>query len=684
MKRNILMLLAGMIALFLLHGCGGSSSDDPTPESTFTLQLLHYADVDGGGTLALENVDTFSALVAHFRAEMPNNTLLVSSGDNYIPGPIYQASNEPVMDALIGRRGVGRGEIAIMNALGLAVTAVGNHDLDGGPAEFAGIIGPDDRGWEGSRFPWLAANLDFSTDSAVAPLITADGQEAATIPGRLAASAVVTVDGERIGLVGAVTPTLSSITSTGNITVKPDSTDLDALAAEIQPAVDALTAQGIDKIILLAHMQQIAVEKGLATRLNDVDIIVAGGSNTILADGNDILQPGDTAADFYPLQFTSPEGDPVLLVNTDGDYKYLGRLVVTFDAAGRIIPDSLDPASNGAWAALDSIVNMLNAEPVPQVVVIADTLRGVLESKDGNVAGFTDVFLEGRRSFVRSEETNLGNLTADANLWYARRADPDVVIALKNGGGIRAPIGRIIAPPGSTDVSEVELLPPQANTFKPEGGVSQLDIETSLAFNNGLTLLSLTAAELWDLMERTVASAAPGATPGSFPQIGGLRIAFDPERPARSGDDFNQGAATTGQRIRDLLVGLPDGTVDVVVANGQLQGSAGRTFRLVTLNFLASCVPDTSGQSSADCGDGYPFKGLINPNRRDLATDFAASVYDPGLLDFADSGSEQDALAEFLAAFHGTPAAAFDLAETPVTEDTRIINLGARDNPLAP
>ena len=40
---------------------------------------------------------------------------------------------------------------------------------------------------------------------------------------------------ERIGFVGASTPTLASITSTGNITVRPAGTDVDALAAEIQP-----------------------------------------------------------------------------------------------------------------------------------------------------------------------------------------------------------------------------------------------------------------------------------------------------------------------------------------------------------------------------------------------------------------------------------------------------------------
>ena len=38
--------------------------------------------------------------------------------------------------------------------------------------------------------------------------------------------------------------------------------------------------------------------------------------------------------------------------------------------------------------------------------------------------GKTGVYLAGDRGDVRTQETNLGNLTADANLWYARQFDP--------------------------------------------------------------------------------------------------------------------------------------------------------------------------------------------------------------------------------------------------------------------
>ena len=657
-------------------------------EQAFELQLLHFADVDGGGTAALSNVDAFSALVDAFRAQRPETTVLLSSGDNYIPGPIYQASAEDALADVVGVPGVGRGEVAILNALGLQASAVGNHDLDGGPGEFAGIISAEDT-WPGAAFPYLSSNLDFSADGSTSGLANPGGSVAGDIAGELAPSAVLTVDGERIGVVGAVTPTLASITSTGDIGVLPAGVDdalaeIDALAAAIQPAVDALVDDGIDKIILLAHMQQIGIEQALATRLENVDIIVAGGSNTLLADSNDDLRPGDSAADDYPLVYRSPSAEPVLLVNVDGDYKYLGRLIVAFDDEGIVIPDSLDPGDNGAWAALDSVVASVQGSPIPEVVTVADALRGVLADKDGNATGITEVFLEGRRGRVRTEETNLGNLTADANLWYARRADEEVVISLKNGGGIRAAIGAITQPPGSNDPDDVVLGPPDANDFgKPEGGVSQLDIETALAFNNGVAMVTLTAAELWDVMEHAVSAFAPGVTAGQFPQIGGMAFSFDPGATARSGGDTNQGAATTGERIRTLVVNLPDGSTDTVVSGGALQGDASRTFRMAVLNFLVGCVPDSGGEASDDCGDGYPFKGLSNPQRADLDADFDAGTYDPGAFGFSPSGGEQDALAEYLAEFHGDAGSAFDTAEQPPADDARIQNLDARGDSLA-
>ena len=273
-------------------------------ENEFTLQLLHFADIDGQPQ-AVDNVEDFSRLVNEFEGEHPHNTLLVSSGDNYIPGPRFFAAEDEAMGSLLGIPGQGRADILFLNEMEVAASAVGNHDLDNSPEGFVSAVAPQTEGdnhYPGARFPFLAANIDFSTDENTAPLTVEGGRVTDGIPARFAPSAVTVVGGEVIGLVGATTPQLSSITSTGNLEITPDSDSVEELAAVIQPAVDSLTERGVDKIILLAHMQQISVERELAGELSDVDVIVAGGSNTILADETDALWPDDEAADTYPVE----------------------------------------------------------------------------------------------------------------------------------------------------------------------------------------------------------------------------------------------------------------------------------------------------------------------------------------------------------------------------------------------
>lgn len=622
----------------------------------FTTQVLHNADADGVAG-ALSNVSGFSALLREFRDEFPGRTLVLSSGDNYIPGPRYAAAADDSLAAVLGVPGVGRADIAFLNAMGYQASAVGNHELDGGTAAFAGIIGSEVDGgfYPGARFPYLSANLDFTTDANTAPLAAAPGLPSTQLANALTSSATVMIDGEPIGIIGATTPLLAEITSSGDIGIAPmDAGDLAALATEIQSAIDALTAAGIDKIILLSHMQQINIEKQLATLLRDVDVIIAGGSNSLLADSTDVLRVGDSAADDYPLRFANADGDLTLLVNTDGDYKYLGRLVAAFDLSGEIIEASLDEAVNGAYATdAAGLARAGNPAPVARVTEVADAVQEVLQATLGNIFGNTAVYLDGRRNQVRSQETNMGNLTADANLAEAKSIDANVAVSLKNGGGIRAPIGIEVIPPGSNDPNDVQFLPPAAIPgVKADGDISQSEIATTLRFNNGLTLVTVTAAELQALIEHGVSDDGAGdpelATPGKFPQVGGMKFSFDPAAPA-------------GSRVQSLAVLDSSGAVaDVVVRNGTLEGAADRTFRMVSLSFLVGG------------GDGYPF-----PDRDVVQLEQDENAPRTGAADFAADGTEQDALAEYLLEQFSS-GSAFSEAEVPASEDERIQNLGLR------
>jgi len=657
--------------------------DFPVP---WRLQLLHLSDGEAG-LLASQTAPFLAGLVDGFD-NLYANTLILAGGDNFIPSPFLNGGTDiSVRDELNATTGstislaaganhpIAAVDIAIHNLIGVEASTIGNHEFDLGSRVFRDSFTPGSvAGWVGAQFPYLSANLDFSADTDLNPRFTntvgvGGLEEASSQKGRIVPSAVVTKNGEKIGLVGATTQIIEQISSTGGVEVKgfsgdgSERDDMVLLASQLQPVIDDLINQGVNKVILMAHLQQIGNEKALAPLLSGVDIILAAGSNTRLGDSNDqaVDFPGHAAnfADTYPLVTSGADGGTTLIVNTDNEYTYLGRLVVDFDAQGRIIPSSIDPLISGAYAATAANVaqawNVSEAQlastafaegtKAENVQDLTDAVQAVIASKDGEVWGYSTVYLEGERALVRGQETNLGNLTADANLAYAKSVDPSVVLSLKNGGGIRSQIGSI-------DVVTGEKKPPAANPAagKPEGGISTLDIENSLRFNNSLSLVTVTASKLRELLEHGVASYP---NQGRFPQVSGVAFSFDPTKPA-------------GSRILNLTIEDATGKdLDLIVRNGTLYGDPNRTFRMVTLNFLAGG------------GDSYPFPTDPSINRVDLYNPSAAKT---GAATFAGDGTEQDVLAEYLAANHANLGAAYSIAETAAPLDLRLQNLSQRND----
>lgn len=661
----------------------------------FTLQLLHFADAEAG-LLASTTAPRMAALIDRFEDQFANSITL-AGGDNFLPGPFLAAGTDPSVIAALNQASgstfaatdtvpIAAADIAIHNILGVQASTVGNHEFDLGSRVLRDAVSSTAT-YRGAQFPYLSANLDFSKDSDLSGRFTntvaqAGLERANTLNGRFAPSAVIVENGEKIGLVGATTQLLSAISSPSGTTVIGATGDnMDLLAQQLQPVIDDLRSQGVNKVILMAHLQVLANERLLATKLKGVDIILAAGSNTRLGDSDDKAAafPGHAAnfADTYPVILKDADGNNTLLVNTDNEFTYLGRLVVDFDAEGKIITESLarNKAINGAYAATDENVNTAYGTDIAKafesgskganVKVITDAVQSVITAKDSNVFGFSNVYLEGERANVRSEETNLGNLTADANGFALRQAlgseaANTYIVSLKNGGGIRAQIGTLSAPKGD---GTVDKLPP-------DGGVSQLDVENSLRFNNQLMAFDTTVEGLKAILEHGVAA---GTLQGRFPQIGGVKFSWDATNPDGS-------AIAAGSRVKDIaLVGegyyvnlFNDGVkLDTVVPNGQ-------KITVVTLGFLANG------------GDSYPIKdngenfrylteaesgvGLSAPVDESLNFTAAASVPTGS----APVLAEQKAIERFLERFHATVQTAFNQADTPANLDTRIQNLDRR------
>lgn len=668
--------------------------------ANYTLQILHASDMEGGGGDLL-NAPAFVSIVDYLE-DQAENSLFLSSGDLILPGPYMSAAGDSSLrtaiqqanEAMLGleagtlsnlREGAGRVDLTLANLLEASAITLGNHEFDQGTNALADLIGTDIRSseldgvrWLGTQFPYLSANLDFSGDDSLSGLFTdqilnntaftstIDDLDAAAAAPKIAPATIIEEGGELIGIVAATTQILESISSTGGVQVDgTDSNDMALLAQQLQVYIDELRDQGINKIVLMSHLQQIALEEELAGLLDGVDIIMAGGSNALLADADEALFPGtgQEPYDAYPILTKDASDNDVILINTDGGWRYVGQLTVEFDEDGNILTDSINDDTSTIYTSTDATAAELwgseeaaYAEGSKGEIAqdLVDAVAGLVTEKDGITFGSTDVYLQGERAFVRTEETNLGNLTADANLWYARQVDDAVMVSIKNGGGIREPIGTTYAVGSEGDY---ELRPPQANeeAGKAEGEVSQLDIESSLRFNNDLSILTLTRAQLLAVIEHAVSASDESSTPGQFAQVAGIQYSFDWTREA-------------GDRIQSAAIVDNNGDVqDVLVVNGELVGDMNASVKIVTLGFMA------------DGGDGYPFGDFLELDEAAVdRIDLMDAGMDAGAATEADAGTEQDAFAEYMLSQFADSA--FAEVDTDKSEDLRIQNLAFKED----
>ena len=550
------IIVAVLVAAFLTLQGGGED---------LRLVILHHNDgesqlVQAGADLPdFGGVARFATLVHDLRSEAEQEgaaVVTLSSGDNILSGPELSASltgEDPFYDAVA------------LKLIGYDALTIGNHEFDQGPDLFARLVE------EVGNAPFISANLDMSGEPALQALVE---------QGRIASSVVVTKQGRRIGIIGATTPDLPFLTSLRNVTV-------DAMVTQVvQGEIDRLTREGIDIIIVAAHLQSLQSEIDLAAGLTGVDAIVAGGSNALLADETTLLLPGEgDPVGPYPQTVTLADGRPVALVTTPGDYAYLGRLVLDIDARGNVIAveDGSGLVRVAGGAEPDAVA------PDPQVQSqVTEPVVAALQEMAGTAVGITADPLDGRRSpGVRTMETNLGDLVADALLWDARRLAPDFGapfpdVALMNGGGIR----------------NDSLIPP--------GPVTESDTFDIVPFSNVLTVVEdVSAAQLKVLLENAVSRVEESA--GRFVQVAGLRFVYDPEGVGQVIEDD----AVVGAGERVLLVELDDGTV--LVRGGEVvEGAPNVT--VATVDFLA------------DGGDQYLF-GNGRQARLGVVTQQSLAIY---------------------------------------------------------
>ncbi|MEE8391602.1 MAG: 5'-nucleotidase C-terminal domain-containing protein [Anaerolineae bacterium] len=501
------------------------------PSQAVTLTLLHNNDsesqlVDAGSGLEdFGGVARFATVVTQVRSAVGGShpLLLVTSGDNFLAGPEWTASLD---------KGVPFYDSIAMDRIGYDAMALGNHDFDFGPDTLADFI----EGFTTSQVPFLSANLVFTAEARLQTLVDT---------GRIARSIVITAGGEQFGIVGATTPNLVFISSPRNVVVGQD------VQAAVQAEIDALEAAGVNKIILISHLQGIDEDLALAPLLSGVDVIIAGGGDEILANPSDLLVPGDSIYGPYPIEVQNADGITIPVVTTAGEYKYLGRLDVVFDASGNVISYSGGPIRVAGGTQTDAVV----PDPIVQTQVVTP-VKAFVANLAANVIATSTVALDGRRNSVRSVETNEGNLIADAFLWkatqvYTDYGAPAPDVAMSNGGGIRN------------------------NSVITAGDITELDTFDMLPFLNFLTTVpDVTPADFLALVENAVSRLDADGNPtgdgtGRFAQIAGFSFTFVPH-------------LTPGNRV--LSATLDDGTV--MIQNGEIAPTA-RDVNVAIVDFLA-------------------------------------------------------------------------------------------------
>jgi len=579
-------LLGGLAALATLLLAPAPADASPRSFAEFfrclsnayrTLQIVHSSDNESSfvdpNTLE-EKILGYSAVVRGLQwvgVERCTPSLHLLAGDITIPGPFYQASADvPELGA------PGLADIAMFNANRVRGNGIGNHEFDGGIDEFATMLAT-------ARFPFIAANLDFSDVELQpeSPVIRrgVDAGPCVAAGGKVVKSCWVWAGFQRVGLIGRAPADLFNVVADPDTTVPGldfvggrdpvTNQPLVSAVGQVLEQVEALERRGVRRIVLLDHAQDFTADPLSASSLRGVDIIVAAGSTGFMASPEpngpfNLLREGDVPEADYPTVREDMEGNTVLVVNVEQLYRYVGNLVVEFDHRGRIAgfeEDLSGPVTTDAdgQEALAELVGDAVVRPDPEVERLFEAVRETPGIQDAfTVVGQTDFPLNGTRADVRSRETNLGRLAADSTIWFTQAQFPDlgVDVALKNGGGIRDDI---------------------------EGpAITRLTIQAALAFDNDLAVVELTADQLIAAMENSV-SRVP-ALDGRFPQIAGMELEYDASQPALEGLT----SVTIPSRVQRLAVTRSDGTTDVVVEDGFAQGDLSRTFVLATNSFTAA------------------------------------------------------------------------------------------------
>ena len=529
-RRLASVTAAAALALTSLGVAGSAEAKPHWPwQRDFKLQVLSFNDFHGhlqppSGTDANLGATLDPKLTPVGGAEYLSSTLdglrskarysqTVAAGDLIGGSPFLSGlfHDEPAVESL--------------NAMGLDVSSVGNHEFDEGVDELLrmqrGGCHPEDGcyapwgrgGYPGADYPWLAANVVREKNGRT------------VLPG----TTVKRINGVKVGYIGMTleaTPTLVAQSGIRGIEFKDE-------VATANKAARELRRRGVQTIIVLLH------EGGLQTGTYSQCVGISGPVV-------DIAKKLDSEID---LVVTGHTHQPYVCDIPDPAGKH--RMVTSAASFGRVVTETtltIDKRTGDVKRNQSSAVNRLvqrtTADPV-QTEIISRWNAAAAPIANEVVGSITTNI---NRSANRDTEAPLPNLIADAQLSATESAaNGGAQIALMNPGGVRA-----------------DLTYAQISGGEQPGQVTYGEAFAVQPFGNLLVTMDLTGAQIERLLEQQAVTGRPGGREVLILGVSrGFTFSYDPQ-------------ATAGNRIDPASIKLNGTTLDPTT-----------TYRIATNNFLA-------------------------------------------------------------------------------------------------
>lgn len=455
--RRYLAAGVAAVATFGLGAAPAFSADAVQPgqvsASLTEVNLLNINDFHGYFSTAFA-----CHLVTQENRLGADSTLFLSAGDN-VGGSKFESAiqnDEPTIDFL--------------NALGLDASAVGNHEFDQGFADLTGRIAPR------STYPNLGANVyKKGTTEPALPEYT-----------------VKTVNGVRVGVVGAVTSETRTKVSPDGITTIDFGDPVEAVNRVAKQLKDGDATNGEADIVVAEYHEGAELSKAelsaakagsqIFTKIvdqtsADVDVIFNGDKHAEYA--YDAPIPGGTGT--RPVIQAKQYGERLAAVELGYDPET--KKVTQYSSAVLPTPSTVDPscAGNAKFDAAKQIVDTATAKAgelgAQQIGTVTDDITTAVPlDASGNPQRSADGTW---RRDDRGRESTLSNMIAQSyvdSLAAKKVANAD--IGVMNPGGVRAEL------------------------YQDEDGITFREAANIMPFNNIVKTIDVTGATFKEILEQ--------------------------------------------------------------------------------------------------------------------------------------------------------------------------------------